>query len=678
MSNAGEELAEAMRLAAAGRLPAARARLERLVAQGAGGSAARYNLALVMLNMGALEPALRHLNAILSAEPHHAPALFSKGQALVALGRVGEALAPLKAATAGGAVAEQARLAYANALRASGRSREAIGAYRAAIRAAPRAPGPAVNLAQMLLATAPGEARKLLESAVARMPHIAILHSLLGQALGRQDQPDAAIDAFRRALTLDPGLHAARGHLLRALREAARWDEEDEVFGTLRATLAAMGAEAVGTASSLPIPSQHALFHSFGGAELLSITAAEARWRTARQPTPPPRTAPVAAPPLTIGYLSPDFRNHATMHLALEVLERHDRNTVKVIAFSEGPADGSDWEARARAAVDEFIDLQGVNDDAAADIIAQRGVHVLVDMSLYTRHHRPGIPFRRPAPVQVSWLGLPASAGAPWFDYAVVDDVVAPPSHAAWFSEKLVWMPGTYQPNLSWQAPPPPPERAGTGLPEDAVVFASFNGHRKIDRATFRLWMEVLTAVPDSVLWLLEPPAAAWQRLRAAAADHGVAPARLIAAPRLPREQHLHRVAQADLFLDSLIYGAHTTAADALRQGVPVLTILGPTFASRVAASLLTALGLTEMIAADQAGYVRMAARLGHDREALAALRQRVLDAAPASPLFDPERFARALESAYGEMWRRHAAGEPPTPLRVADLPTPPRPAASP
>jgi predicted O-linked N-acetylglucosamine transferase (SPINDLY family) len=372
--------------------------------------------------------------------------------------------------------------------------------------------------------------------------------------------------------------------------------------------------------------------------------------------------------PLVVGYLSPDFREHATMHLAGDLFGLHDRTRVRPIAYSTGPDDGSPWRDRLGRDCDSFVDLAGMGDRAAANRIAEDGVHILVDMSVFTRHARPGIAALRPAPIQAVWLGLAASSGAPWLHYAIVDEVLVPPAHREHFSERLILMPDSYQINQAWTPIPPPPSRALLGLPEDGMVFCSFNGHRKLGRASFALWMRILDAVPGSVLWQLAPPDAARQRLIHEASKAGIDPTRLIWAPTRPRDEHLRRIPAADLFLDALVCGAHTTAADALRMGVPLVTVAGERLASRVATSLLHAVGLPELAAVGPEAMCDLAVGLGRDPARLAELRIRLAALLPHAPAFDPARFARHLESGFEQVWQRHAAGKPPDDVRVTSM----------
>ncbi|WP_254432352.1 tetratricopeptide repeat protein [Magnetospirillum sp. SS-4] len=659
MLNVDQEMAKAVRLAQSGKLKPAVAILEKLAGLAPASVPVRYNLALFLLMAGRHAQALPHLDRILAAHPGHPPSLFSKAKGLMALDRVEEALPILHhlAATDD----PESLLALGNALRQLQRVADAVAVYRRLAEVAPAHPGGHVNLGLLLVGGDPDVALPALENAVRHHPGIAELQAMLGQVLLRLRRLDEAAAHLGRALTIDPTLAPAKGHLLRLYRETADWDREETLFQDIRA-----GLDTAAARRQLAVATQEAIFHPFTGAEILRIAGIEADFRVAGRPRPVIRPRPKAPAPLVVGYLSPDYREHATMHLAGDVFLNHDRGRVRPIAYSVGPDDGSPWRDKVAREADAFVDLSGLGDRAAAERIAADGVHLLVDMSVFTRHARPGIAALRPAPIQAAWLGLAASSGAQWLDYAIVDKVLAPPEHRAHFSERLIHLPDTYQANQAWTpCPASPPGRSELGLPENATVFCSFNGHRKLDRASFGLWLRVLSMVPGAVLWQLAPPEPARLRLERAARDAGIDPSRLIWAPVLPRPDHLARIPAADLFLDALVCGAHTTAADALRMGVPLVSVAGPRLASRVASSLLHAVGLPDLSVPDSEAMVELAVALGRDPVRRSELRNRLQGLLPNAPAFAPARFTRHLETAFEQVWQRHAAGKPPADITV-------------
>ncbi len=361
---------------------------------------------------------------------------------------------------------------------------------------------------------------------------------------------------------------------------------------------------------------------------------------------------------MRVGYLSADFHEHATAVLIAELIERHDRSRFTIIGASYGPDDGGPLRARLRRGFDEFLDLSALSDEAAARCLHDRGVDVLIDLKGHTNNARPGIAAHRPAPVQAQWLGYPGSMGAPFIDWIIADAVVAPLDRAAEFSERIIRLPESYQPNDGARRIGETPSRAACGLPEQGFVFCCFNAAYKINPALFDRWCRILADAPGSVLWLLDSHAEVAPNLRREAAARGIAPERLVFSPRLPGSEYLARYRLADLFLDTGPVGAHTTASDALWAGLPVLTVLGNAFAGRVGASLLRAVGLSDLVMVDWDAYEATALRLAHDPAALAALKARLAAALPTAALFDTDRFARALEEVFVRLWTDHAQGE--------------------
>ena len=374
---------------------------------------------------------------------------------------------------------------------------------------------------------------------------------------------------------------------------------------------------------------------------------------------------------LKIGYVSADFREHPTAHLMRELFRCHDRDRFEVYGYALRGDDGSVYYRQIRDDCDRFVDLSNMDNAAAARQIQTDGVHILVDLMTYTNFARPDIFALRPAPVQVNWLGFPGSSGADYLDYLLVDPVVLPTEQATFCTEQPAYLPECYQVNDRWQ------EIAGThshrsehGLPEQGFVFCCFNQIQKLEPVMFAVWMRILGQAHGSVLWLYAESEEARDRLRSTATAHGIAGERLVFAGRLPKPRHLERHQLADLFLDTWIYNAHTTASDALWAGLPVLTCIGETFPARVAASLLQAVGLPELITHSLEEYEELAVWLATQPTESVALREKLWHNRLRMPLFDTDRFARHLERAYEMMWERHIQGLPPAPLRVAPLPS--------
>lgn len=363
---------------------------------------------------------------------------------------------------------------------------------------------------------------------------------------------------------------------------------------------------------------------------------------------------------IRIGYLSNDFHDHATSLLLIEMLEAHNRKRFELHAFSYGPDDGKAMRGRIRGAVDVFHDVSASNDVDAACAIHRAGVDILVDLKGYTRGARTGIMMLRPAPVQVNYLGYPGTLGADICDYIVTDPFMTPMDSAAHYSEAFAYMPHSYQPRGRKGVIGRKPTRLEAGLPEAGFVFCCFNQAYKLTPRVFDLWCRLLDATPRSVLWLLQTERAEGN-LRGEALRRGVAGNRLVFAPDAGQEDHLGRLQLADLVLDTEPYGAHTTASDALWAGVPIVTCAGETFPSRVAGSLLRAVGLPELIVENWQEYFDLALALAADPQRLRNLEAKLRRDRLIAPLFDVVAYTLALESLYETMWRRRSANLQPT-----------------
>jgi predicted O-linked N-acetylglucosamine transferase (SPINDLY family) len=372
---------------------------------------------------------------------------------------------------------------------------------------------------------------------------------------------------------------------------------------------------------------------------------------------------------IRVGYFSADFHNHATSYLIAELLEEHDKTRFEVFGMSFGPDSKDDMRQRVAAACEHFIDLRDRTDNEVAALARELQIDIAVDLKGYTLDSRTGIFAQRAAPVQVNYLGYPGTMGAPYIDYLIADKILIPDGQRAHYTEKIVCLPDCYQPNdRRRRIAESMPSRAEHGLP-NGFVFCCFNNSYKITPPVFDRWMHILTQIDGSVLWLLEDTPSVKFNLRRAAQARNVDPDRLVFAAWRTLPEHLARYRLADLFLDTLPYNAHTTASDALWAGVPVLTCTGSTFAGRVAASLLTAVGLPELIVTDPDQYETLAVALARDPQRLVALRTRLQTHRDRAALFDTPRYARHLEFAYERMVERARAGRPPAHIDVPRLP---------
>lgn len=369
---------------------------------------------------------------------------------------------------------------------------------------------------------------------------------------------------------------------------------------------------------------------------------------------------------IRLGYYSRDFRNHATGFLTAELFELHDRNRFDVTVFSYGPAGADGMRQRISSAADRFIDVRDKSDKEIAQLSRELGIDIALDVQGYQTAHRAGIFACRAAPIQVNYLAYPGTMGAPFIDYLVADATLVTPESRKHYSEKIVYLPDSYQPNDRRRAIADRVfSRQELGLPERGFVYCCFNTNYKITSEIFDIWMRILAQVEGSVLWLFEGSSQAVRNLRKEATQRGIAGERLVFAQYMEQANHLARHRVADLFLDTLPYNAHTTASDALWAGLPVLTCPGESFASRVSASLLRAVNLPDLVTATLTEYEQQAIGLARDAEKLAQIKQRLADNRLQAPLFDTPRYVRHLEAAYATMFERSRAGLPAADIHV-------------
>ena len=368
---------------------------------------------------------------------------------------------------------------------------------------------------------------------------------------------------------------------------------------------------------------------------------------------------------IRVGYFSADFKNHPVAFLIAELFEIHDRSQFETYAFSlEGAAD--EMRGRLLEAFDHFIDVEGRSDVEIARVARNFAIDIAVDLTGFTKDSRTGIFSYRAAPIQVNYLGYPSTMGADYIDYIIADKTLIPPDSQSCYSEKVVYLPNSYQANDRGRLISDREfTRQELGLPENGFVFCCFNNNFKILPATFAGWMRILKAVDGSVLWLFQDNSWVVENLINEAQKQGIDAKRLVFADRVPPSEHLARHFQADLFLDTLPYNAHTTCSDALWTGLPVLTLLGRSFASRVAASLLNAIGLPELITNTQEEYEALAIELAIDPKKLADIKLKLVNNRLTTPLFDTSLFAKNLEAAYVQINERYRAGLQPAHILI-------------
>jgi len=515
------------------------------------------------------------------------------------------------------------------------------------------------------------DAVTVLMAALSAAPAHVDAHEILLYCMRDLGLKNEAAECARTVLALNPGHVAVRMHLMYDQRGACDWTGLDQTTNQLVAAVAA-ASDTV----PLPLPVFTLLSADVEPAVQLK-TARIAALCFSRGATALPAVHPGQRPPgrLRLGFLSCDFREHPVSHLLAETIEKLDRRRCTVHLYAHGPADDSCWRDRLRLAADSFedfgdgslVDFGDGSDAQIARRIRDDAVDVLVELGGHTRGSRLGVLAYRPAPVQVSFLGYPGSTGCEQVDYLIGDAIVTPPEHAADYSEKLAQLPGCLLPASRHRPLPRPLSRAQSGLPDGAFVMCAFNQSYKLLPQTFALWCDVMRSAPSAVLWLKAPNQDVIGNLRREAAALGVAPERLVFAPdKLPYDQHFSRLALADVFVDTWPYNAHTTASDALWAGVPVLTLCGRNFASRVAASLMHSAGLDDFVCRDAVDYRQRLLALAQQPQSLVAARGMLERERLQLPIFDSQAYAAGLLGLFERMHQRWLEGQAPEHLLVA------------
>lgn len=495
------------------------------------------------------------------------------------------------------------------------------------------------------------------DRALALDPGVADAWAHRGAVLYDLDRYGEAIDDWERALAIDPQIDFLRGFLLHARLRLCDWRDWPSQRAELIASVE-RGENACGPFEML----------AFSGDEEVQAKAAR-RWVDANFAPAPGAVAFERGDRdrIRVGYFSADFGHHAVAYLTAELFERHDRERFEIIGFALSKAAQEDsMRERLARAFDRFVEVDGLPIPAIVERARSIGLDIAVDLGGHTKGSRTAVFADRVAPVQVNYLGFPGTMGAPFIDYIIADEVAVPEASRQVCTEKVVYLPECFQPSDTRRPLSPAAlSRAACRLPAEGFVFCCFNNTYKITAETFACWMRILGAVPGSCLWLLAGSEAVRVNLRREAAAAGVAPERLVFAGRVAADEYLARMRLADLFLDTLPFNAGTTANDALFAGLPVLTCPANAFSARMAASLLHALDLPELIARSSGEYEAKAIALARRPAELDALRARLLRNRAAGPVFDMPRYARHLEAAYREMLRRWQQGLAPDHIRV-------------
>jgi protein O-GlcNAc transferase len=612
----------------------------------------RYDEALInrgaaLLALNRPEDALVSLDAALRLKPNDVEALSGRASAMMALGRNDEALAATERALAIAPDRAATWNSRGAALAQLKRYDEALASYERAISLDPRHELARINRGLAFLDSQRiRDALACYDADVAAMPGSADLGNARANALQRARRyEDAALD-YEAVLRLDPTYPYARGNLAFCRLHGCDWRSLAEDRAMIAAGLQS------GKPACNPFQAM-ALSHSrrdqlacakIAVAEKYPVSK-RALWHGERYDHERIRLA----------YLSADFNDHAVATLMAGVFEHHDRTRFETIAISLSPTAATDRRRRLERAFDRFIEAGDSDDLAAARLLRGMEVDIAVDLMGYTGECRPRILGFRPAPIQINYLGFPGTLGSTAIDVLIADATVIPDEHRNDYSETVIHLPHTYLPaDNTRPIADRTPGRVEAGLPDDAFVFCSFNNTYKFTPEIFDIWMRLLSGVEKSVLWLPATNNAAVRNLRREAEARGISASRLIFAPFVASaDEHLARLKLADLFLDTLPYNAHSTASDALWVGLPVLTTPGETFAGRVAASLLKAIGLPELIALSLQAYEQLALRLANDRNALGEIRAKLARNRTTHPAFDTAGFTRDLEAAFLSVYER-------------------------
>jgi protein O-GlcNAc transferase len=567
--------------------------------------------------------AIKCFDAALQLFPHFFEALHDKGLALFDLRRLDEAIQCFDAACAVNPDSPEAWLNLAAAFREKGDFANAIECYQRGLRLSPQ------NL-----------------TALAQLGTAYTIH-------GRHSE---AIEVFEKLLAEKPDAEYARGFLFNLRLYAADWAnfyaDKDLLSREIRAGKPCITPFIAAAMSESP--------------EEQLLVAKQCAEEYARPAMRRPANKAGESGVIRLAYLSADFHAHATAVLMMDVIKQHDRNRFNVIGISFGPDQDSDMAETIRGAFDQFIDVRNKSDAEVAALIRDLDIDIAVDLKGYTLNSRPAILAYRPAPIQVNYLGYPGTMGVSHIDYVIADKYVIPESDEEFFTESVVLLPDSYQPNgKNRLAASHAPSREEAGLPVSGIVFCSFNSAYKNNPTTFDVWMDLLKAVDKSVLWLMSSSTVFEANIRSEAGKRGVDPQRIIFAKQVSFDEHMARIPLADIFLDSLPYGAHTTASDALWANVPVVTCVGNAFPGRVGQSVLQALEMPELITHSLSEYFALALHLATDGEALNAMRQKLSAKIQSAALFNAERYTAHLEWAYREMCKKNTAGMTPAKIIV-------------
>lgn len=609
-----------------------------------------FNLGLVYHKSNNLKKALDCYNKALALNPSYVDALNNKGNVLKSQGQLEGAYKCYSDA----ATIKPSAIVYYNiglVLQLMNRPHDAVDAFICAVKYQPDYSDAWTGLGFAFHKTKNyAQAVDAYKKSLTLKPDNAVVWNGLGITYKKLKMLEPAIECFARAVDIKPDYSEALGALVQNKMHACDWKQLDEVLINVEASIKKGGQLVPFNILATPL-----------SAEIQKQCAEQ--YTQHHFPLMDPLTGPHTRykhPKIRIGYFSADLHNHATAYLMADLFDRHDRSRFEIFGFSFGSESQDEMALRMRGAFDAFYDVGNLTDFDIAKLAKAKEIDIAVDLKGYTRGARPGIFTYMPAPVQVSYLGYPGTLGAPYIQYLIADKVLIPTEARPHYSEKVAYMPDSYQVNAKRKVLPENTNtRADFGIPKQAFVFCCFNNNYKITPDVFDIWLRLLQEIKHSVLWLFEANPSATVNLKSRAQAQGIAPERLIFAKKAPQEVHLSRYYHADLVLDTFHYNAHTTTSDALWVGCPVLTCLGTTFPGRVAASILEAFGMPEMITKSPEAYFNLAKQLALDLDKLQTIRQKVVANRDSQALFDIDLYTHHIEQLYNQMYQRHQAGLP-------------------
>jgi predicted O-linked N-acetylglucosamine transferase (SPINDLY family) len=608
--------------------------------------------------MNLFDRALEAFDRALGIAPDSAESWANRGRTLIAMNMLDHALEAFDRALAIKPAFPEVLYNRAKLLSDAERLEEALASYDKCLEVMPRFVEALINRGNLLVKLERNEeALVSYNKCIAVAPTFAMVWKNVGIFFIKVKRHEEAAKALVRALELAPHDEEAIEYLVFARQQLCDWSDLSALTSKF------LDCVQKGKATTMP-------FVVIAATDSCQLQLQCARNYIAKHYPPADRTLwrgeRYAHERIRIAYLSADFRNHAVAYLTAGLFEHHDRTKFETIAISFSPDSAGKMQDRIRNGFEKFIDVGNDGDRQAANLIRELEVDIAIDLMGFTQHHRLGILAFRPAPIQVNYLGYPATMGADYIDYIIADRYVVPARQRPDYSEHIVYLPDTFQANDTKRLLPTHiPGRAAFGLPEHSFVFCSFNNPAKITPAVFDIWMRLLRQIENSVLWILADSVALEHSFRREAQARGIAPDRLVLAPRVAYDDYLARYCLADLFLDTLPLNGGTTVSDALWAGLPVVTCSGDAFAARMAGSLLHAIGLPELATSSLADYESLAQKLATDPASLAGIRAKLSRNRATYPLFNTDRFRRHFEAAFTMMHERYQRGEPPADILV-------------